>query len=473
MASAIALPPKPMNVNRFPFFRSLRVRLLLTLLFVVSVAIGVTTYFAREGTTDVIDDFVAFNAAREQETVVRSLQQSGKDERLTQSRVEKTARSLNVNVILVGRDGIVQLASDPRNVGQTVLLPPDTTPQILYQGKPLYIVITSAAPTNSDSKFSTPFSVSDVYNSIIGSINQSFLLAASLALLLAILLSIGLSRRILKPVEALTAAARQMESGDLNQRVPIKSNDEIGELASAFNAMATSLERTEQLRRQMVSDVAHELRTPLANVRGYLEALMDGALNPTPEVIRSVHEEAMLLNRLIDDLQDLALIEAGQLTLERAPTAVDELIASAVAATQPQALEKGVSLYAESASPLPLVEVDPVRIGQVLRNLIANAIRHTPRGGEVGVAASAGDDRLKVSVRDTGEGIAPDQLPYIFERFYRADPSRTRADDKTQGSGLGLTIVKQLVEAHGGGVQAQSEVGKGTTLTFTLPLGGG
>lgn len=460
----------PMKGDRFRSFRSLRVRLLLTLLFVVSVAIGVTAYFAREGTTDVIDDFVAFNAAREQEAVVRSLQQGGKDERLTQSRVEKIGRSLNVNVLLVTREGVAQLASDPNNIGKTFPIPLDNTPQILYQGNLLYVVVTPPTQTtqaNSESKFS----VNDAYNSIIGSINQSFLLAASIALLLAAVLSIGLSRRILQPVEALTAAARQMESGDLNQRVPIKSNDEIGELASAFNAMANSLERTEQLRRHMVSDVAHELRTPLANVRGYLEAMIDGVLSPTPEVIRSLHEEAMLLNRLIDDLQDLALIEAGQLKLERRLISMDELIAAAIAATRPRALEKGLSLDADSASSLPLVKADPARIGQVLRNLISNAIRHTSTGGMVVVTASAGNDQLRVSVRDTGEGVAPDHLPYIFERFYRADPSRTRATDKESGSGLGLTIVKQLVEAHGGNVQAQSEVGKGTAMTFTLPLG--
>ena len=277
----------------------------------------------------------------------------------------------------------------------------------------------------------------------------------------------GLSRRILRPVETLTAAARRMEKGDLSQRVEAQSSDEIGELARAFNAMADGLNRLEELRRNMVSDVAHELRTPLSNIRGYLEAVRDGVVEPKPEVIDSLYEEAMLLNRLVDDLQELALAEAGQLTLERQLVAPAGLANRAVEAARGQASASGIALRTDLPERLPLVNVDPQRIGQVLGNLLSNALTHTPSGVEVVVTARADGSEVQLSVSDTGEGVRPEHLPYIFERFYRADRSRSRT---TGGTGLGLAIAKQLVEAHGGRIEVESEVGQGTRFTFTLPV---
>jgi signal transduction histidine kinase len=293
------------------------------------------------------------------------------------------------------------------------------------------------------------------------------LLAAGVAGLAAVLLTLVLSRRILRPVEALTAAAQRMEKGDLSQRVEVHSQDEIGELARAFNAMADGLARLEELRRNMVTDVAHELRTPLSNIRGYLEALQDGVVEPKPEVIDSLHEEAMLLNRLVDDLRELTLAEAGQLKLERRPVAPADLVDRALEAARAQAEAKGIALQADLPEDLPLVDVDSQRIGQVLGNLLSNALTHTPPGGKVVVVARAKQLAVEVSVSDTGEGIPLERLPYIFERFYRADRSRSRA---TGGTGLGLSIAKQLVEAHGGRISVASQVGQGTTFTFTLPV---
>lgn len=284
----------------------------------------------------------------------------------------------------------------------------------------------------------------------------------------AILLILGLSRRILSPVDALTQAVRRMESGDLSQRVDIQSNDEIGELAHAFNAMAARLERLEKVRRNMVSDVAHELRTPLTNIRGYLEALQDGVLSPERPVIDSLHEEAMLLNRLIEDLQELSLAEAGQLSLSRQPTDLLPLVNQALDALRPRAEPEGVSLAVEAAEArLPLVDVDVERVGQVLRNLLTNSLRHTPPGGSIVVRVEFESPWVVVSVCDTGSGIAEADMPYIFERFYRASKSRSRA---TGGAGLGLAIVKQLVEAHGGQITVQSTVGQGATFRFELPV---
>jgi signal transduction histidine kinase len=285
--------------------------------------------------------------------------------------------------------------------------------------------------------------------------------------LCAMLLIVGVSFRALAPVEVLTAAARRMEAGDLSQRVEVSSHDEIGDLAHAFNSMADGLTRLEELRRQMVTDVAHELRTPLSNIRGYLEALQDGVVEPDEGVINSIYEEAMLLNRLVDDLQELSLAEAGQLGLERRPTALVDVVDGAIEAASPQAAGEDLALSVVVPEGLPLVDIDPQRIGQVLRNLLCNAMTHTPPGGEIAITAHTRGRWVAVCVRDTGVGIAEEDLPYIFDRFYRADRSRARA---TGGAGLGLGIVKQLVEAHGGRIEVESVVGRGTQFTFTIPM---
>jgi two-component system sensor histidine kinase BaeS len=257
-----------------------------------------------------------------------------------------------------------------------------------------------------------------------------------------------------------------MERGDLSQRVAVNARDEIGQLAHAFNAMADGLARTEQLRRTMVTDVAHELRTPLTNLRGYLEALRDGVAQPRREVIDSLYEEALLLNHLVDDLQDLTLAEAGKLSLYREPTDLPALLAASAEALRPRFDEKNVSLSVGHVPGLPLVHVDPKRIGQVLRNLLANAVAYTPEGGSVRLSAEASAEAVTICVQDTGVGIAPEHLPNVFERFYRADSSRARA---TGGAGIGLAIVRQIVEAHGGAITVQSTPGHGTTFRFSLP----
>jgi signal transduction histidine kinase len=297
--------------------------------------------------------------------------------------------------------------------------------------------------------------------------NRILVIITVVAGLCAVLLIAGVSRRALAPVEALTAAVRRMEAGDLSQRVEVTSRDEIGDLACAFNSMADGLARLEELRRQMVTDVAHELRTPLSNIRGYLEALQDGVVEPDEGVVDSIHEEAMLLNRMVDDLQELSLAEAGQLGLERRPVALADVVDRAIEAACPQAAAEDVALSVAVPQDLPLVDVDPQRIGQVLRNLFCNAMTHTPPGGEIVITARTEGRRVAVCVRDTGTGIAEEDLPHVFDRFYRADRSRSRA---TGGAGLGLAIVKQLVEAHGGRIEVESAIGKGTQFTFTLPV---
>ena len=296
--------------------------------------------------------------------------------------------------------------------------------------------------------------------------NRWMLIGVASSAAVALLLTLALSRRILGPIEELTRAARRMETGDPDPRVAVTSRDEIGDLARAFNAMASSIRTNEALRRSLVTDVAHELRTPLTNLRAQIESIQDGLAAPDEATLRSLHEETLLLARLVDDLQDLALAEAGRLPLHRVDVSVAAAIESAIAAMRPSAAARGVTLVADAAADLPALNADPGRIAQVLRNLLANAITHSPTGGTVTVTARAAEAGLTIAVQDSGAGIAPEHLPHVFDRFYRADPSRAR---ESGGAGLGLSIVRRLVEAHGGHVAVASEPGHGARFTITLP----
>jgi signal transduction histidine kinase len=294
-----------------------------------------------------------------------------------------------------------------------------------------------------------------------------FIWGSLIAVAIALIMTFLLSRRILAPVKALTSAARQLGGGDFAQRVQVKDSGEIGELATTFNSMAGNLERAEQLQRNMVADIAHELRTPLSNIRGYLEAVSDGVKEPDEDTIRSLEEEAALLSRLVDDLQELSLAEAGELRLSLHKENIANLINRTVASVRGQAATKGISLSVGLPDGLPPVSIDSKRISQVLRNLLENAADHTAEGGSIAVVAKQSDSWIEVSITDTGEGIPAEDLPNIFERFYRADKSRSRA---TGGSGLGLTIARRLVEAHGGKIEVHSELGKGSRFSFTTPV---
>ncbi|EPH42366.1 hypothetical protein STRAU_4576 [Streptomyces aurantiacus JA 4570] len=279
--------------------------------------------------------------------------------------------------------------------------------------------------------------------------------------------------RLTRPLRALTTATQRMKTGEETEPVPARSAGEISQLAAAFNDMAAHRKALEEQRKAMVSDVAHELRTPLSNIRGWLEAAEDGVVATDPELVTSLLEEALLLQHIVNDLQDLAAADAGTLRLHREPVRAVELAEQVVAAHQARADAAGVRLTA-AAEGDPWLTADPLRLRQAIGNLVSNAIRHTPEGGRVTVVcrcADAGPDGpgVVVEVADTGTGISAKDLPHVFDRFWRADKSRTRA---TGGSGLGLAIVRNLVHAHGGTVSVRSERGKGSVFTVHLPVTG-
>lgn len=266
--------------------------------------------------------------------------------------------------------------------------------------------------------------------------------------------------QLVRPIRALTAATKRTAEGDRTARVDGGAG-EIGELARSFNAMSEKLAETERQRQAMVSDVAHELRTPLGNITGWLEATQDGLAEPDPHLIDMLLEESLLLQRLVDDLHDLAQADAGTLRLHPEPIALDDVVDQVVNAQQ----NREILLRAET-TPVHL-SADPVRLRQALGNLVANAVRYTPPGGEVVVKLFRWQDHAILEVTDTGTGIAPGDVPHVFDRFWRADKSRSRT---TGGSGLGLAITRHLVEAHGGTVSVTSTLGEGSTFRISLPL---
>lgn len=312
----------------------------------------------------------------------------------------------------------------------------------------------------------------DVARHLDAAFNQStfvaLAIAAAAAAVAALAISWFVARRVTGTIRGLAGASAAVAAGSLETRVSAVGEDELGALARSFNEMAARLEQTEQRRRTLFSDVAHELRTPLATLDGYLQAISDGVMQPDERVLGSVRGEVARLTRLADDLQKVSRAEERQLELHLARVEPQALVGAARAAAAPSYADKGVQLRADTDAGLPPLQVDPDRLGEVLANLLENALRHTPAGGSVGIAAHAnGAGTVELAVTDSGEGIAAEHLPRVFERFYRADRARDRAHG---GSGIGLAITKAIVEAHGGHISAESAgPGAGATFRVTLP----
>ncbi len=300
-------------------------------------------------------------------------------------------------------------------------------------------------------------------------ITQSLLQAGIVAGLLGLVLGVIIARHLSKPLNHLAEAAHRLSQGDLSQRVPVSGSDEVVEVMTAFNEMAEELQRSETLRRNMIADIAHELRTPLSVIQGNLQAMLDGVYPLTREEIAQVYDETLLLNRLVSDLRSLTQAEAGQLHLNLVPVSPGELVAGVAEMFRDAARAKDIRLQTHVASDLPAIMADPDRLRQVFGNLISNALRHTPAGGRITLGAQVTDDAVQFSVSDTGPGLTPDEQAQAFERFWRADASRSRDGG---GSGLGLTIARYLVEAHGGKIGVESAPGQGARFWFTIPAEG-
>lgn len=302
---------------------------------------------------------------------------------------------------------------------------------------------------------------------LISRINRAALIAGLIAAAISLVLAFLIAYRLLKPVRELTYAAEQLAKGDLSQRVQVQGNDELARLGSTFNQMAGSLQNAEQSRRAMTADIAHELRNPLAVQRANLEALQDGIYPLTPESLDPILEQNQLLNRLVEDLRTLALADAGQLQLECVPTDYPASVKRVTGRFETQADSKNIEIMFSAEKPCSKVVADPGRVEQILGNLLTNAIHHTHPGGRIWIEIRCNSDAAILTLRDNGPGISPEALPYVFDRFYRADKSRSRSEG---GTGLGLAIARQLAQAHGGSLIAANHPEGGALFTLTLPI---
>lgn len=308
----------------------------------------------------------------------------------------------------------------------------------------------------------------NLYDNFRASFTEALTLAAAAALLAALAVSVALSRRIVAPVQVLQSVAGRIAAGHYEDRVQPKGEDELAQLAHSFNRMAGELEQVETMRRRLIGDIAHELRTPIAAIQGSAEGLMDGVLPANAETFQQIYHEALRLARLVNDLQELSRVEAGAYELNLQPVDLGDVFATVSKRMKSAADDKRINLTLSLPANLPRVLADEDRLLQIMTNLLGNALQYTPPGGSVTVSVGApADGQVQVSVRDTGIGIPAEHLPYVFDRFYRVDKSRSRQHG---GSGIGLTIARHLVEAHGGRIWVESPgEGQGSVFHFTLP----
>lgn len=445
--------------------RSLTVKLTLAFLVVALIGAGLVAVFLAQQTQREFNRFVLLNYQRE----IVSRVVDYYEDRGSWNRLEGEVPPLRWHrggnpgpdlFTLLDAEGKVLLAGRQYEVGQN-----------LSRSE-----LERAVPVNVDDQVvgwllfgQTPLQVRDLPDSpelnFLNRMQQALILGAIGATVVALLVGIFLARTISRPVRELTGATKRVAGGELGVQVPVRTEDELGELATSFNLMSADLARSNQARRQMTADVAHDLRTPLSVILGYTEALSDGKLHGTPQMYDVMHGEAQHLSHLIDDLRFLSLADAGELPLERQHVMPSDLLNKTAAAHRAAAEQKGVDLQVQIAPELPHIDVDPERMAQVLGNLTSNALRHTPLGGAVTLSAKRSTEGTLLQVSDSGSGIAAQDLPYIFHRFYRGDRSR----QQTGESGLGLAIAKSIVEAHGGSITAASTPNAGTTFTINLP----
>ena len=317
--------------------------------------------------------------------------------------------------------------------------------------------------------FNAPPDKNPLEDEFIRRLSQSIYLSAIGTILIAFILGAILSRTITRPIRELTKATHEMAGGKFGQQVPVRSRDEIGELASSFNKMNDDLARSFNLRKQMTADIAHELRTPLSLIIGHAEAVHDGVLPASKENFEIIREEAERLEQLVNDLRTLSLADAGELSVDFQPVEINKLLSDIQSHYLVPFNQKRITLDLEPASVILRANLDPIRFSQVLMNILDNALRYTPEEGRVLISTKQNGDQVEITIQDSGDGVTSEDAAHLFDRFYRADASRTR-DSEAGGSGLGLAIAKSIVEMHKGKIWAESEKGKGLKVIIQLPL---
>lgn len=409
---------------------------------------GTAAYYAAYGTWEGVDAFMDINAAREGPFVARPPNPG--------MNVSGEPFQPPFGFALVDPDGRVLVPTNLYRKGQ-ILSPAD-----LSQALPVEVdgrVVGYAVPTGEMPELDPR------EERYMQRTNLALLYAALGATAIALLLGLYLARTLTRPLGELRRAIQGMSDGQLEQRVEINTQDELGQLGEAFNQMSARLSQVVQQRRQITADIAHDLRTPLTVISGYVEALRDSVLQPSPQRFETIHTEVQHLQRLVEDLRTLSLADAGELSLQLAPVNTRHLLERLAVAYAQKAENQAVELQVQAPPQLPLIHADEERLVEVLGNLVSNALRHTPAGGKIVLAAEPHHAGVELRVEDSGEGIPAQALPFVFDRFYRVDPARAQQEDE---SGLGLAIARSIVEAHGGRIAAESQLGKGSTFRVWL-----
>lgn len=440
---------------------SLRWKILIGFIIIVALAIGTVAVVATWTTSSEFDRYISQDKALKYQqlaSILSSYYEQTGSWKGVQELIDRIDRTYNSQIVLANEKGTIVGDSSRHMLGQ------DSQDELS-----LKIATLGTEENPSGFLYLKDRRRAEIEKKFLSSVNNSVILATIVSIIGAILLTVFYSRKALNPIQELTSAAEQIRQGELDQEVRVKTRDEIGELASTFNSMAEELKKQERLRKNMVSDVAHELRSPLTKSHGYLEAIKEGSIEPDEKVIDSLYRNSKMLKRLVEDLRDLSMAEAGQLKLKKKPILLEDIISDAIESLRFRLDQEGLNVQVTTSETL-LVEVDPSRIKQVLRNLLDNAITHSNKGDQITVSTKVHENHVKVAVSDNGSGIPKQDIPYIFNRFYRVDSSRSRA---TGGSGLGLTIAKKIIEAHNGEISVESSEGEGTTFAFSLPLANG
>ncbi len=437
-------------------FRSLRWKLLVGIIIVVTLAIGTLGWVVNRTTRTEFDRYISQDKALKYQRLALTLSSYYEETGSwtgVQKLIDKLKKTYNSEIVIANDKGAII-------TGTSESLPGEGSKDL-----GLKIATLGEAENPAGFLYLKDRSRSTIEEIFLSSVNRAIILSVVISLITSISLILYYSKKTLAPIHRLTLAAEKIKEGELDQEVPVNTQDEVGKLVTAFNSMAEELRKQERLRKNMVSDVAHELRSPLTKSHGYLKALKEGTMEPDKDIIDSLYRNSELLKKLVDDLHDLARAEAGQLDLEKEPILIDDLIHATLESIQYR-LEKSEVNIEVNFSEEVMVNVDPKRVQQVLRNLIDNAITYSDEGGKIEIDRRVSQDQVQLKVIDNGEGIPEEDIPYVFDRFYRVDSSRSR---ETGGTGLGLTIAKEIVEAHGGKIEAESTKGEGTSITVHLP----